>query len=110
MHRRRSLIDDAQREVDRRHHRRAHHRRPAAGDVGVRRQQHDGGAGRPAAANANRPQHAQHQAGEDRDVAAGDGDDVIRAGFLQPLLDQRVERAAVADQDRDGDRRRLRVA
>ena len=35
---------------------------------------------------------------------------MIRAGFLQPLLDVGIERPAIADQDRDRHRARLRIA
>ncbi len=49
---------------------------------------------------------AQLQAGEDGDVAAGDRDDVIGAGFLQAPLDFDVDSGAIANQDRGGNRLR----
>ena len=52
---------------------------------------------------------AEDQARKDRDVAAGDGDDVIGPGFLEPLLDVGIEPAAIADEDRHRHCRRLRV-
>ena len=49
-------------------------------------------------------QHAEAHRGQQRDVAARDGDHVIRAGLLQPPLDVVGEPGAVADQDRGDDR------
>jgi hypothetical protein len=46
-------------------------------------------------------QSEQQQAGarQDRDVAAGNGDDVVSAGNLEALLHVGIEVALVADQD-----------
>ena len=47
---------------------------------------------------------SRHTPGENRDVAAGDGDDVIRPGFLERPLDFVIESGAIADQNRRHDR------
>ena len=70
----------------------------------IREERGDGREHRRAAEPAGHPERAQQQAGEDRDVAAGDGDDVIRPRFLQPPLDFVAQPGAIAKHDGGDDR------
>ena len=97
-------------QVDDRHHRRPNDRRAPADDgrVGDQRAHRHHAAG--PVARPGQAQPPEQQAREDRDVAAGDGDDVVGAGLLQPPLHVLVEAGAIADQNRGDDGGRLRVA
>ena len=103
--RRGALIDQPCSQVHHRHGRRPRHGAAAASELGVR-EQHENGQRKPGS-----PRHEQHAArrqqaaGEDRDVAARDGDDVIGARRLQIALDAVVEAGPVADQDGRDNRR-----
>ena len=84
--RRAPLIEKPRHEIQRGHQRRAPHRRARRDEVGVR-DEHASvipAAGVPAPPRTEES-HAQRR--EDRDVPARDGDDVVRAGRLEPHSD-----------------------
>ncbi len=77
---------------------RPRHRCLVADQVGIGDQQHDDPAGQPAGAYTGRPAEQQQTPREDHDVAARDGNDVIRPALLQPARGLFVETGAVADE------------
>ena len=92
-------IDRASGEIDDRHQRGARDRRAPFDDMGVsdeadNRRQH---RGHPKV--AGKPERRERQAGQDGDVASGDGDDVVRPRLLQPPLHLVVQSGAIADHD-----------
>jgi hypothetical protein len=60
--------------------------------------------------HAKQPGQADQSRGEDRDIAAGDCDDVVGAGALQPVLQVWRQPRAIADQDGGGDGGGYRIA
>jgi len=96
-------------EVHHRHQRRAIDRGAAAHKQRVRDEGRDRRQHRCAAEQTGAAKGAEEKAGEDRDVAAGDRDHVIRARFLQSPLHVVVQTGAIADDDRRHDRGGLRA-
>ena len=106
--RRTALIDRAGREVHHGHQRRAIDRRAAADQPPYAISTAIAASIAVAAQHAGEAERAEHQAGENRDVAAGDRDHVIRARLLQPPLHLVVQAGAIADDDGGDDGRRSR--
>ena len=103
------MIDNPGKQVNAARKRRAQDRGSQTGRVAVEREQDDRRRiRRPDRQPRDSTQDDEHR-GEQRDVAAGDGDDVIRSRLLKASLIVLIEAASIADQNRRHDARRLRV-
>ncbi len=101
--RRPAVIEHAAREVDDRRGHRAGDRRATARDDAVEEERRDDERRRHPPRQAGQTRGAKQQHRENRDVSAGDGDDVIGAGFLEAPLILLGQARAVADEDGRGD-------
>ncbi len=102
--RRAAEIGGAGRKGDHRHQRRPIDRRAAADEVAVGAKHDNRRDHRAPAEHADKSESGQHQPREDRDVAAGNRQHVVRAGFLQASLHLIVQPGTVADDDGQDDR------
>ena len=101
------MIEQPRAEIEHRHQRRAPDGGAGGHDLRVRRQQEqrdERAAGRPLIPPSE--QQPVDEAGEDGDVAAGNRDDVIRAGGLQPQPDVVRQPGPIADEHGGDDRGR----
>ena len=103
------MICGARAEIYDRHQRRAIDRCAVTHKRGVSGKRDDRRDHRRPAEPARQPEPAEQEPRENRNVAAGNGDDVVRPGFLQPALHVGVQPRAIADDDRRDDRTRLRA-
>jgi hypothetical protein len=97
--RRRPMIDGAREQVDDGSERRTSDGGTGADDEGVETDDGEREPGAGAWGQADESQQAEDQGGEDRDVAAGNRNDVECAGALQPLFNLLIEAGAVADEN-----------
>ena len=97
------MIDRSGGQKHDRHERRANDRRFAANQIGVGEQRGYRDPGGTPRRHASNLAGEQEQAGENGDVAAGDGNHVVRASLLQPPLRLSIQTGAVTDQDRGDD-------
>jgi hypothetical protein len=104
-----ALIRGPRQQQDRRAQRRADDRRLRTDEIGIGAQHHDRDEARTPRTASCQAQPRQHERPENGDVAAGDGDDVIRAGLAQPALGHVVKPTAVANEDRRRDATRPRA-
>ena len=94
-----AMIEQTREQIDDRDERRAPHRRAGGHDLRVGEEQDERGERRAAAGQPDRHQRGEEKRRENRDVATGDRDDVIRAGRLQAQTHIVRQAAAIADED-----------
>ena len=103
------MIDNPGKQVNHARKRRAQDRGRQAGRVAVEREQDDRRRIRRPDRQPRDSTQQDEQRGEERDVTAGDGDDVVRARLLEASLIVLIEAASIADQNRRHDASRPRV-
>ena len=103
------MVRRARREKDHRREHRPRHRRLGRDDLGVDQEAENGQQRGVPPARPGEAQQQEQGRGQHRDVAAGDGYDVVDPALLQPLGGVAIQPGAVADEHRGDDGGRARI-